>query len=80
MEDGEMWSKIKEDQRKKRWQNDKNSIALLKEKGIAFQVLNGELSHYRVGDYDFWATTGKFYNQKTGERGRGVFNLIKKLR
>lgn len=76
-EDSEMWREYREEGRKRRWSNDEKSIALLKQKGIPFKILNKDLSHYRVGDFDFWATTGKFYNQKTGKKGRGVFNLIK---
>lgn len=78
-EDGEMWAKIREDGRIKRWSNDKQSIELLRHFKIPFKVLNASSSHYRVGEFDFWATTGKFYNQKTKETGRGVRNLIKKL-
>lgn len=78
-EDSEMWNKIHEDGKAKRWRNAEWSIQFLKDLGIAFRVLNEESSHYRVGDFDFWPTTGKFYNQKTGQKGRGVKNLIKTI-
>ena len=61
----------------KRWSNDKWSIDFLKSKGVEVQVLNASVSHYRIGDYDFWATTGKFINRKTNKAGRGVRNLYK---
>ena len=45
--------------------------------GIEFVVLSEECKHLRVGAFDFWPSTGKFYNQKTKHKGRGVFNLMK---
>ena len=77
MEEGEIWEKIKEDSKKKRWSNKEKSLAILKEKGIKVLELNKEQAHYRIEGFDFWPTTGKFYNQKTKQKGRGVFNLIK---
>ena len=78
-DDGEMWAAIKEEGRKKRWSNFEQSIALLERKGIPVRILNRDVAHCRVGEWDFWPTTGKFRNPKTGESGRGVFNLIKQL-
>lgn len=77
--ENEDWEQHKKDRRKKRWQNNDQSMRLLENSGIDYEILNASLGHYRVGDFDFWATTGKFYNQKTKEKGRGVFNLIKKI-
>ena len=71
------WEKSREDSYKKRWGNNEKSLKILNDKGIVYKILNASLAHYRVGDFDFWATTGKFYNQKTKQKGRGVFNLIK---
>jgi len=79
-EDAEIWKQIKEDGQKKRWKNHENSIAILFERGIEFRELNQATAHYRVGEFDFWPTTGKFYNQKTKQKGRGVFNLIKLIK
>ena len=78
-EEGDVWREIKKINTDKRWSNDKSSIEILKRKKIEYKVLNASLSHYKVGDWDFWATTGKFYNQKTKRKGRGVFNLLKEL-
>lgn len=79
MDTGEMWKEHKKERRAKKEDNHKKSIALLEERGIKYRILSKENVHYRVGDWDFWPSTGKFYNQKTGEKGRGVFNLIKKV-
>ena len=78
-EEGEIWGEIKKERQEKKWQNEKKSLDILREKGIEFEVLSEESAHYRVGQFDFWPTTGKFYNQRTAEGGRGVFNLLKRL-
>jgi len=67
----------KEDRKKKRWHNDRSSRQILDERHIEYEILDAGLSHYRVGDFNFWGTTGKFYNQKTGQKGRGIFNLLR---
>lgn len=80
MSDSEMWAAIKAEGQKKRWSNYEKSCQILKDRGIPFKVLSEGGGHLRVGDHwSFWPTTGKFYNQKTKEKGRGVFNLINKL-
>jgi len=79
-EDGEMWQAIKEERRKKRWSNLEQSLKALQRVGISYQVLNADIGHYRIGDYDFWPSTGKFINRKTKYTGRGVFNLIKRIK
>ena len=78
-EDGEMWDAMHKDSQKKRKQNVEWSTNLLKDLGIHFKVLNSSAPHYRVGNYDFWPSTGLFYDPITKERGRGVKNLIKKI-
>lgn len=76
-DEGEFWRAVKEESRKKKQGNLHNSIAILDSRGIAYQQFSPV--HFRVGDYDYWPSTGKFWNQKTGEKGRGVFNLIKRI-
>lgn len=78
-EDSEMWRLHRLQSKYKKQTNEEKSLQILLDKGICYKILNTSVSHYRVGDYDFWPTTGKFYNQKTGERGRGVYNLIRKI-
>lgn len=77
-DEGEIWSEIREAGQKKRNANYISSLALLKSKGVQFREYpNG---HVKIGDWNFWASTGKFYNEVTKEKGRGVFNLLKKLK
>lgn len=78
-EDAEMWEEYRGQNKEKRWKNFEQSIKLLDERGITYEILNREVGHLKVYGWSFWPTTGKFYNEKTGEKGRGVFNLIKKL-
>lgn len=75
-EDGEMWRAIHEDVKAKKRSNEKSSISLLIANNIPFKLLSADSSHYRVGDFDYWPTTGLFYNQKTKRKGRGVKKLI----
>lgn len=76
-EDSEMWRQIRADSQKKRWGNLESSLRLMAQKGFKLQRLSDV--HYRIGDWDFWPSTGKFFNRVTKQVGRGVFNLIKKL-
>jgi len=43
---------------------------------IAYTLLDENCVHYRFGDFDFWPTTGKFYNRVTKEKGNGVEAFI----
>ena len=76
MTDSEMWKAHREAGQQKRWTNVESSLKILKIKNIPYIILNETICHYRVGQFDFWPSTGKFYNQKTGQKGRGVFKLI----
>lgn len=79
MTEGELWAGHKEARRAKRWRNRDQSLALLRLKGIEYQCLNEAVAHYRIGEYDFWPTTGKFMHRRSGKTGRGVHNLVKLL-
>ena len=76
-EDEDGWEEYHKVQKQKKENNLKYSLTILLQKGIAFKKLSQY--HYRIEDYDFWPSTGKFMHMKTKERGRGVFNLIKKV-
>lgn len=79
-EDTKMWRELKEESKTKRWKNVESSLALLRARGIVFETLDKITAHYRVGGFSFWPTTGKYYDPKTGIKGRGVKNLIKQLK
>ena len=76
---GESYGGMWELSQKKRAKNRQTSTDLLREKGYEIDVKNNG-AHVIVGCFDFWPGTGLFIcrdNKKI--RGRGVFNLIKKL-
>jgi hypothetical protein len=76
---GEDFKFLKEQSKKKKKKNLKNSLAILEKKKIPYEQLNPH--HFRVdGKFDFWPSTGKFYNMRIKKYGRGVFNLIKYLK
>ena len=77
-DDGNMWEAIHEEKKKKRLNNQIQSLKILEKEGIKVKRFSDW--HYKVGDYDFWPTTGKFINRVTKEGGRGVFNLLKILK
>lgn len=79
---GEYWRDMKEARREKRAEFEA-SVGMPTEKFYAQQVSDAgfkivQLSehHYRVGDFDFWPSTGKFMNRKTKRLGRGVSRLL----
>jgi hypothetical protein len=78
-EEGEIWQGYREERKAKKQSNEQNSLAMLRARGIKVETLNAAISHYRIGNFNFWPTTGKYYNPKTGEKGRGVRNLIKTI-
>ncbi len=77
--EGEIWSAHREEGKKKRWSNRDNSLRILRDHKIVYKILDENTAHYKIGSWNFWPTTGKFYNEKTKEKGRGVFNLLKHL-
>jgi hypothetical protein len=70
---------MREVKREKKQSNLENSISLLHKNGIEFDSFNGG-THLKVGDYDFWPSTGLFINRKTYERRRGIFTLIASIK
>ena len=74
----EAFKALREDGRKKRASNLASSLNLLAAMGISFKLLSS--THARVGDYDFWPSTGLFIHTKTKARGRGVQKLIRKVK
>jgi len=79
-DEGEIWNKVREHRKKSKWEYCDKALMLLHEKGIVAKPLEPTLGHYRVGEYDFWATTGTFMHRKTKNRGQGVDNLIKAIK
>lgn len=74
---GETFKMWGEHNKKKKAKNKANSLEILKSLNVEFKFLSED--HLRVGEYDFWPSTGLFIHRKTKIRGRGVRNLIKKV-
>jgi len=79
-DDAELWRKYKAKQKEEKWARYDMAVGLLKKTGINYKVVNQATPHFRMGDFDLWPTTGKFKNTKTGERGFGITNLIRKIK
>lgn len=74
---GELFKALKEDRKLKKEFNYGNSIEILKNNGIKFEFLS--TYHIKIGEFNFWPSTGLFIHVKTKKRGRGVFNLIRRI-
>lgn len=77
-EDTEMYAAMRRESQERRASNREKSLAILRERGIEYKTFTQD--HYRVGEFDYWPSTGKFYNQRTKQKGRGVFNLLRVLK
>ena len=75
---GSLYRSWNEHKKEKKASNKERSIALLKEKNIQYRELSSD--HLRVGEWDYWPSTGLFIHVKTKKRGRGVFNLLAKVK
>ena len=74
---GDYYNDLKEASKQKKIENLSSSLQLLEDNNIRFQKFSN--THIRIGDYDFWPSTGLFRNIKTNKSGRGVFNLMRRL-
>lgn len=76
---GEIFGAWKVEKKAKKLSNTENNLRILKEKGIEYELLSSNGPHLRIGDYDFWASTGLFVHRKSKQRGRGIHNLLRRL-
>lgn len=76
---GETFKAMREHGKAKRQSNSEFSIEALKRHGVEFEMLNPHGPHLRVGEIDFWPSTGLFINRRTQKRSRGIHNLLTKL-
>lgn len=65
----------REHRRKKKAKNLEFAPDIFREHDVKFRMLSDD--HFRVGEFDFWPSTGLFIRRKNKERGRGIYNLIK---
>ena len=78
-----IWRAMREDSQRRRARNRENSAAVLRTKGIAFEERNAgaHLIVRHAGTVvDFWPGTGKWIMRGSGLSGRGMQNLINRLR
>ncbi len=77
----ELYEAYREVRKDKKIANIESSLKLLRSHAVGYQVLNGCNHHTLVaGQFDFWPSTGKWRDRKSGKRGRGVWDLIKSIR
>lgn len=73
---------FRQEAKERREKNRKSSISILQVYGVEFERKNGDV-HLIVAHgervIDFWPSTGKFIERKSGRAGRGVFNLLHKV-
>jgi len=70
----------KEISNEKKSKNYDNAIKLLDKEAIPYDEKNGGIHLVVDGRFDYYPTTGKFISRKTKTHGRGIFNLIKKVK
>lgn len=88
---GETFNAMREDSKHRRSDNRKNAVMLLNQNKTKFVIKNGG-AHIVINDpyrgfVDFWPGTGKYIfrthqecNKRANVTGRGIFNLMKKLK
>lgn len=74
---GETFAALREHNREKKIENHASSIALLDKHGVQYETLTEH--HLRIGEFDFWPSTGMYIQRKTKRRGRGIFGLLRRL-
>ena len=75
---GDTYSAMREHNKQKKVQNLKSTTEILDEAEIEYTVLSEH--HYRIGEFELWPSTGKWVHRKSNKYGRGIFNLLKRLR
>ncbi len=78
---GELFEAWRKDKQVKKLSNKEKSTRILIEHNIYYESSNGIhliIKHNKI-IVDFWPSTGKFIFRKSKIKGRGVFNLLKKL-
>lgn len=75
---GDDFAAMREHGKIKKKSNLQNAKAVFAENEVEFSEKSP--IHFIVGEYDFWPSTGLFISRRTRKRGRGIFNLIKKVK
>lgn len=73
-----LYDAMREMSKDKKASNIENSIRWLRREGVEHKILNCSNYHTLViGRIDFWPSTGKWRDRKTGRTGRGVRHVVK---
>lgn len=75
---GDVFNDLRAQGKLNRESNRASSPELLTQNNIPFKKFTDD--HLRVGEYDFWPSTGLFMHIKTKKKNRGVFKLIKAVK
>lgn len=77
---GEIYKGMREESQKRKAKNLLTSTNILKEQEIKFKSMNNGVHLFIFnGEFDFYPSTGLFRSRETGKRGRGIYNLLKRL-
>lgn len=74
---GDLYRDWDGDKKAKKESNLQDSLATLRARGHSYTQLSD--SHFRVGGYDFWPSTGKWKRVGAKAGGRGILGLLVKL-
>jgi len=73
---GEMWRDHRAMKSKRRYERRIENMRMLAESGLEHSVYN-DGTHVRVlNRFDFWPSSGKWYDSETGRRGHHISSLI----
>lgn len=75
---GDAFRMMAEESKARRASNRERSAAELTARGIAF-VSKNHGTHLILAEWELFPGTGLWKHRKTKEKGRGVFNLIRRL-
>lgn len=77
---GEIFRAMREDKKQKKEVRKHWALQVLDDNRIEYTVLSENGPHLRIGEFDFWPSTGVFVHRKIrGLRGVGVKQLMKFL-
>lgn len=78
---GEDFREVRKDSQERRQEHRRRSPIALREAGIAFTSHNEGAHLIVAGEWDFWPGTGKWCHRGPPKKeGRGVFNLINRIK
>lgn len=77
---GDTFRAFKEAGKIKRKANRERATQILDDAGISYASHNDGAHLIVIERFDFWPGTGKWIDRTTGKSGRGIRNLLKKIK